>query len=183
MSIPDWLKRAQEAWTHRGQLRPDFAEATGPGEESVWDYPRPPRLEADSREVRVVAGGVEIACTRRAMRLLETASPPTFYLPPDDVATEYFHEVAGSSMCEWKGNAVYWAVTANGKTFDRVAWTYPNAFPPYDGIRGWYCFYPSRVACFVDGEAVRPQAGDFYGGWITSEVKGPFKGDPGTSGW
>lgn len=183
MSIPDWLKRAQEAWSNRGQARPDFAEPTGPGEESVWDYPRPPRLEQDGREVRVMLGDVEIARSNRAMRLLETASPPTFYLPPEDVHTEYLREVGGMSICEWKGKARYFTVEAHGRRAERAAWTYPDAFEPYAGIRGWYCFYPSRVDCFVDGEAVRAQPGDFYGGWITAEVKGPFKGDPGTRSW
>jgi uncharacterized protein (DUF427 family) len=183
MSIPDWLKRAQDAWDNRGQARPAFAEDTGPGQESVWDYPRPPRLEQDSRDVRVMLGDIEIARSSRAMRLLETASPPTFYLPPQDVRTEYLHKVSGTSICEWKGKAQYWSVQAGDQRVDRVAWSYPGAYAPYEAIRDWFCFYPSRVDCFVNDQRVRAQPGDFYGGWITDEVKGPFKGDPGTQGW
>lgn len=183
MSEPSWLDRARDHWKHRGGSRPQFAHPTEPGEESVWDYPRPPRLEADAREVRVVVDDIEIAKTRRAMRLLETASPPTFYLPPDDVNTQLLVAAAGASMCEWKGRARYWSVRTQSVTVERVGWCYPDAYEPYQAIKDWYCFYPSKLECFVEGERVRAQPGDFYGGWVTDEVIGPFKGDPGTGGW
>lgn len=184
--VPDWLARARDHWTHRGTARPSFALPTREGEESVWDYPRPPALVEDGREVVVRADGVEVARSRRARRMLETASPPTFYLPPHDVHTSLLREGRGASLCEWKGSARYWDLAvggAGGEVRERVAWTYPSPYPPYEAIAGWFCFYPSRVACTVAGEAVQPQAGDFYGGWITREVIGPFKGDPGTGGW
>lgn len=180
---PSWLAKAREKWTHRGNSRPPFAKETAGGEESVWDYPRPPALVADTREVVVCAGDVELARTRNARRVLETASPPTFYLPPEDVATQHLEAATGaSSLCEWKGSARYWHFVGGARR-ERVGWCYPAPFPAFADIASWFCFYPSRVECFVDGERVQPQAGDFYGGWITREVIGPFKGDPGTGGW
>ena len=169
-------------WTWRGQARPAFAVAPGPGQESVWDYPLPPVLVPDARRVEVHApdGGL-IAATTRAQRLLETASPPTFYLPPDEVAAALLVRVSGRSMCEWKGEAGYWALKASPAV--PVAWSYESPGSAFAAIRGWIAFYPDRVACTVAGEAVRPQPGRFYGGWITKELVGPFKGDPGSGGW
>lgn len=182
--VPDWLKKSREGWSHRGQARPAFADPTGPGQESVWDYPRPPSLVADPREVVVVASGIELARTRQAKRILETASPPTFYLPPQDADTEHLRPAQGESLCEWKGAARYWDfVHPEGARVAKVAWCYDKPFEPFESIAGWLCFYPSRVECYVDGERVRPQSSEFYGGWITDEVIGPFKGDPGTQGW
>ena len=169
-------------WRWRGQGRPPFAVEPGPGQESVWDYPRPPRIEPDTRRVVVTdTDGSVIADTPAALRVLETASPPTFYLPAADVDTTALVQAPGSSFCEWKGRARYWALRDHpGRP---VAWDYPAPTGAFAPIRGHFAFYPSRVACTVDGERVRAQAGDFYGGWITDEVVGPFKGDPGTGGW
>jgi len=155
----------------------------GAGQESVWDYPRPPRLSIDDREVVVRCGDLIVAATRRAIRVLETASPPTFYLPWSDVTPGLLEPAAGTSWCEWKGEARYWTLVSAGLRVERVAWSYPEPRPAFAAIREHVAFYASRLDCFVAGERVRPQPGGFYGGWITSDVVGPFKGDPGTSGW
>lgn len=167
-------------WKHTGSERPDFAEVPGLGQESVWDYPRPPTLVEDTRRVEVFAGGTLIASTKRAYRVLETASPPTFYLPPGSVLSGSLEPVAGRSVCEWKGEAVYFALV---DTTLPVAWAYPNPKPAFAALRDFVGFYPGRVACFVDGERVRPQPGGFYGGWITDDIVGPVKGEPGTGHW
>ena len=167
-------------WTHRGQKRPGFAIEPGPGQESVWDYPRPPCIDRDPREV-VVAARSELARTRAALRVLETASPPTFYLPAAAVVAGALVPAPGRSHCEWKGEARYWALAEAPD--EPVGWSYPAPFPEFAALRDHVAFYPGRVACYVDDERVRPQAGDFYGGWITDEIVGPFKGDPGTGGW
>jgi uncharacterized protein (DUF427 family) len=125
-----------------------------------------------------------LADSRRTYRVLETASPPTFYIPPEDVHVELLKPVAGRSFCEWKGAARYWALlSAKGSSGDAVAWSYPQPTVSFAPIAGYFSFYPVRVECYVDGERVRPQEGGFYGGWVTSEIVGPFKGGPGTSSW
>lgn len=167
-------------WQYDGRRRPPFAEAPGPGRESVWDYPRPPRLAPNARLVEVRHGERPIAATRRAIRVLETASPPTFYLPPEDLIHGVLVPAPGSSHCEWKGRARYWALSEGGAP---VAWTYDDPTPAFAAIRGWFSFYPARVDCFVDGERVRPQPGGFYGGWLTDDISGPVKGEPGTGHW
>lgn len=177
------LKNLRDGWVHRGEKRPGFAQVPREGQESVWDYPRPPALVADSREVVVALAGVEIARSREAIRILETASPPTFYLPPSAVRAEFFKRAAGSSFCEWKGQASYWDVDVGSATESALAWSYEAPFSDHALIAGFFSFYPSRANCYVDGEAVRAQAGGFYGGWITDEIVGPFKGEPGTGGW
>jgi uncharacterized protein (DUF427 family) len=170
-------------WSHVGRQRPPFAVVPGPGQESVWDYPRPPRLVVDERDVVVRRGAVVIATTHRAIRVLETASPPTFYLPRADVTPGLLESAAGSSWCEWKGQARYWSVVTPGGRVDLVGWSYPAPSPGFAAIGEHVAFYASRLECFVAGERVRPQPGGFYGGWITGEIVGPFKGEPGTSGW
>jgi uncharacterized protein (DUF427 family) len=170
-------------WRYHGQARPPFAVEPGAGQESVWDYPRPPRIDPEPREVLVTVGEVEIARTRRARRVLETASPPTVYIPPTDLRTEHLRPAPGASTCEWKGRARYWTVHVGAVVLDAVAWSYDEPLPAFDAIRGHLCFYPSRIACFVDGVQVAPQDGGFYGGWVTPEIVGPFKGAPGTGGW
>ena len=117
------------------------------------------------------------------MRVLETASPPVFYLPPDDVRTELLARERGRSMCEWKGPATYWSLKADGREVSHCAWSYERPFPEFTEIRGYLSFYPSKLECYVDGHRVEPQPGGFYGGWVTPEVVGPFKGEPGTGGW
>ncbi|SOE02576.1 DUF427 domain-containing protein [Blastococcus haudaquaticus] len=164
-------------------MRPS-PDPVGPGQESVWDYPRPPSAEVSSRHVVVELGGRVVADTVAAVRVCETSHPPVYYVPRRDVADGVLQQAAGSSWCEWKGAATYWDAVVEGRRFAAVAWSYENPTPGFEHLRGAIAFYPSRVdRAVVDGVQVRAQAGDFYGGWITDEVVGPFKGDPGTLGW
>lgn len=184
MSLPDWARAGRAGWRWSGAERPPFAETPADGQESVWDYPRPPRLEEDTRRIVVRLGGTVVADSTRAIRVLETASPPTFYLPAADVRVDLLRPAAGVSHCEWKGAAEYWTVrTPEGDRAERAAWSYPEPFEDVAALRGHLSFYPAKLACFVEGERVRPQAGGFYGGWVTSEIVGPFKGEPGSGAW
>ena len=156
------------------------------GQESVWDYPRPPRLEPVDRRIRIVHGGVVLADTTRAWRVLETSHPPVYYLAPQDVQTRYLVcDPEASSSCEWKGRAVYYDLAVPGaERVRRVAFAYPDPTRAFRPIVGHLAFYAGPLdACTVDGERVRPQPGAFYAGWITDDVVGPFKGQPGTWGW
>jgi uncharacterized protein (DUF427 family) len=164
-------------------MRP-VPDRPGPGQESVWDYPRPPRLVPSDRRVRIVLGGVTIAETTGAIRILETSHPPTWYLPPDAFRPGSLVPAAGSSVCEWKGRAVYLDVVGGGVTAARAGWSYPRPLDPYGALAGFVAVYAGRMdACMVGDEKVRPQPGGFYGGWITDDVAGPFKGEPGTLHW
>lgn len=153
------------------------------GGESVWDYPRPPRLEPSGRRVRVELGGVTVAESDRAHRVLETSHPPVYYVPPEDVAEGALVAAHGTTFCEWKGSARYHTVRAGGREAPRAAWSYPDPVPAFAAIAGHVAFYPSLTECYLDDERVRPQEGGFYGGWVTDEIVGPFKGGPGTGGW
>ena len=164
-----------------GPVRPDPA---GAGQESVWDYPRPPRVELSDREVVVVLGGVEVCRTRRGVRVLETSHPPGWYLPADDWAPGALVPAGGSSFCEFKGSAAYLDVRGGDRVEAGAAWQYPDPALGFEALRGAVAVYPGRMdRCTVDGEVVRPQDGGFYGGWVTSDVVGPFKGGPGSSSW
>ena len=155
-----------------------------PGQESVWNYPRPPRLEDSSKLVQIVFNEVVIAETQQAKRVLETSHPPTYYIPPDDLRLEYFSRTPRSSFCEWKGQASYYSITVGDQQAENVAWFYPEPTPDFVGITNYVAVYPSRMqACYLDGELVQAQAGDFYGGWITADIVGPFKGGLGSWGW
>ncbi len=169
-------------WTYRGQKRPDFAIVPETDQESVWDYPRPPILAPDERSVEVRYGDRLVAASTRTYRVLETASPPVFYIPPQDVNWERLRSAAGTSVCEWKGVAQYWKLAAQPET-GIVGWSYPEPRPNFEQIRDYVSFYPAVLACYVSGERVRAQPGKFYGGWITNEIVGPFKGEPGTGHW
>lgn len=178
------LAAARGQWHWRGDSRPPFADVPAPGQESVWDFPRPPCIVADSREVIVRWRGVEIVRTRRALRVLETSHPPSFYLPWDDVVPRHLLQAAGGgSVCEWKGPASYWTLADGTRELPRVAWSYPAPLPGAGSLAKCVAFYPGQLDCTVGGEAVRPQPGGFYGGWITPDVVGPFKGGPGSGGW
>ena len=146
----------------------------------MWDYPRPPDVVADTRRVEIYAGDRRIAESSRAKRLRETASPPTWYVPALDVDMDALHDTPGQSFCEWKGSARYVALSPGGEA---VAWTYDDPAEPYRILEDHLAFYPARVNCYVDGERVRAQAGGFYGGWVTPDVVGPFKGEPGSEHW
>lgn len=152
--------------------------------ESVWDYPRPPRVESSGRRVRVVVEGTIVADSTRALRVLETSHPPGWYIPRDDVRMDLLRPTSRQTACEFKGQASYFHLGAGGRERREAAWTYEHPLPGFEAIAGHIAFYPGRVdEAWVDGERVMPQAGDFYGGWITSDVSGPFKGGPGTRGW
>ena len=157
---------------------------TGPGQESVWDYPRPPRLERAPQRLEIVLGGELIATTIHAWRVLETSHPPNFYLPRDAFVAGSVFPAPGGSVCEWKGPATYWTLRGGDVEAERAAWSYEHPTADYAPIRGHLAVYAGRVdECRIDGEVVTPQPGGFYGGWITQSVVGPFKGDPGTMGW
>lgn len=169
-------------WKYRGHKRPDFATVPKPGQESVWDYPRPPKLALDGRRIEVYDGDRAIASASKTYRVLETASPPTFYIPPQDVNWKLLSSAPGSSVCEWKGVAKYWTLSSNPKV-GVVGWSYPEPNPAFEQIRDYVSFYPAALTCYVAAERVRSQPGQFYGGWITNEIVGPFKGEPGTEYW
>jgi uncharacterized protein (DUF427 family) len=153
--------------------------------ENVWDYPRPPRIEPCTRRVRVQLGGALIADSTRALRVLETSHPPGIYIPRQDVRAEALSPAgARRTFCEWKGMADYFDVAAGGRTEPAAAWTYAEPVPAFAALAGHISFYPGRMdACLLDDERVAAQEGGFYGGWITADIQGPFKGAPGTHGW
>jgi uncharacterized protein (DUF427 family) len=153
--------------------------------ENVWDYPRPPALVPCGRRVRVELGGAVIARSTSALRVLETSHPPTIYVPPADVAPGALRPAAGSSMCEWKGRAAYFDVLGgDGTVAEWAAWSHPSPHPDYAAVAGFVAFYPGRMdAAWLDDERVAAQEGDFYGGWVTADLAGPFKGAAGTLGW
>ncbi len=156
----------------------------GPGQESVWDYPRPPRLERVAERIRILFAGAVLADTVSAWRVLETSHPPTYYLPPDDIAPGALQPAGGGSICEWKGPALYHDVTIGGRRAPRVGWSYPKPLHPFEPIAGHVAFYAGPMdACFVGDERAEPQPGGFYGGWLTSRIVGPVKGGPGSWGW
>ena len=159
-------------------------ERTRVDQESVWDYPRPPRLEPVSELLMVVFAGKVIAQTRQGHRVLETSHPPVYYFPRADVAEEFIVRASGSTYCEFKGRAEYWSIDVDGTRTDRAAWSYPDPALAFVEIADHLAFYASKVdACWVGDERVKPQDGNFYGGWITERIVGPFKGGPGTQGW
>ncbi|MEM1398949.1 MAG: DUF427 domain-containing protein, partial [Pseudomonadota bacterium] len=146
--------------------------------------PRPPRLEKSDQRIRILFAGETIAESTGAYRVLETSHPPVYYIPPADIAMDHLKPAPGRSMCEWKGSARYWSIDVNGKLSERAAWSYPDPVFAFVDIGDYLAFYPSKVdECWVGGEKVVPQEGDFYGGWITSKIVGPFKGGAGTMGW
>lgn len=179
----DDLETLRNAWRHRGEARPDFATAPGPGQESVWDYPRPPAYVPDTRGVEIWAGSQRIAQSEQAIRALETGSPPAFYLPPDAVDGRFLRPSTHRSFCEWKGEARYFDVMASDRCLEAVVWCYPDPLPGAEVIAGWLSAYPEQLQCYVGGAGVEPQTGRYYGGWVTGELVGPWKGAPGTGHW
>lgn len=156
----------------------------GPGQESVWDYPRPPRLEECSERIKVFVDGVVIAESVQTKRVLETSHPPVYYIPRADIRLDLLKPATGQSWCEWKGNARYYDLVVGDRKIFRAAWAYPSPSRAFEPIRDHIAFYPHLMdACFVGAEQVQAQAGGFYGGWITSNIVGPFKGEPETRGW
>ena len=182
-SDSNWLDRARAQWLWRGRGRPPFADVPAQGQVSVWDFPRPPELVRESREIVVRWGPVEVARTRSAWAVRETAHPPTFYLPRVDVQPGLLHAAGGGSFCEWKGPAHYWDLIDGARRLDRVAWSYPHPLPGAEPLAGCVAFYAHDLDCRVGGAHVQPQPGAFYGGWITPDLAGPFKGSPGSGAW
>ncbi len=155
-----------------------------PGQESVWDYPRPPRIEKCKKRIRILFNGINIADTRRAKRVLETSHPPVYYLPPEDVKTELLEPAENHSFCEWKGEASYYHLRAGDKYVRYACWFYPDPVDAFAELKDHMAFYAGKMdECYVDDEPVKPQPGKFYGGWITSEITGPFKGEEGSESW
>jgi len=155
-----------------------------PGQESVWDYPRPAILEATDKPIKVVFNGVVIADTQAAKRVLETSHPPTYYIPASDIQLQYLVDNSRRTFCEWKGVCSYYDVVVEDKLAIAGAWRYPSPSRAFVGIEDCYCFSARLMdACYVNGEQVTPQPGEYYAGWITSDIVGPFKGGPGTMGW
>ncbi len=164
-------------------MRPQ-PEAPMPGQESVWDYPRPAIAERSDRHVRIEHAGITVADTVAAIRTLETSHPPSWYIPPDAIATGLLRPSDRRSFCEWKGEARYWHVAVGGQIFRDVAWSYPDPTPAFAMLRDHVAFYAGPFdACTIDDARVTPQPGGFYGGWITADLAGPFKGIPGSMGW
>jgi uncharacterized protein (DUF427 family) len=180
---PGALQALRDQWNWRGQERPPFAVVPGPGQVSVWDFPRPPRLAADTREVVIRWGHRDVARSHRTLLVLETAHPPGVYIPWADVDRSLLRACPGSSFCEWKGPASYWSLVDAEASLEGVAWSYPQPFADAKPLADCVAFYPAQLNCTVNGARVLPQPGAFYGGWITPELVGPFKGEPGTSGW
>ena len=159
-------------------------ETPGPGQESVWDYPRPPRVETEPRPVKIIFNGMAIAETESALRVLETSHPPNIYLPLADVAAGTLTPGDQRSVCEWKGAAAYWDIRVGERVAASAAWSYPVPRRGFEALVDHLSFYPQLMdACYLGEQLVTPQPGGFYGGWITSDVVGPFKGGAGTRGW
>ena len=164
-------------------MRPKRIEP-GPGQVSVWDFPRPPALEPVTATLRVVLGGVTVAESTNGYRVCETSHAPAYYFPPGDVAPEALRPAPGASFCEWKGVAAYADVRGGERVAERAAWSYPEPTAPFTALKDHVAFYAGQMdACFVGEAEVSPMDGDFYGGWITPELVGPFKGAPGTRHW
>jgi uncharacterized protein (DUF427 family) len=180
---PDPIARARAQWHWRGTVRPPYADTPSAGQISVWDFPRPPELVRECREVVVRWGDLQVACTRAAWAVRETAHPPTFYLPIADVQRSLLRPAGGGSFCEWKGPASYWDLVDGAHCLEQVAWSYPQPLKGAEPLADCVAFYAHQLHCTVGGAKVVAQPGGFYGGWITPELAGPFKGEPGSNGW
>ena len=176
--------RARRRWRFDGRDRPGWAEEPGPGQVSVWDFPRPPRIEAETRRVRVEHAGVRVAESQASLRVLETAGAPTLYLPRGDVDWDLLIPCAAESFCEWKGRARHFDVRAAGRVAPEAAWCYPDPYPEFERLRDRVAFHPARLdACWLGDLQVAPQPGGYYGGWVTPDLAGPIKGGPGSAAW
>lgn len=182
--IPKELLAKVMKWRSFPRERPDYIERAGPGQESVWDYPRPPRVEQMNKAIQVEFGGQIIANSTNTLRVIETSGPPVYYIPPEDVRIDLLAPSKKTTLCEWKGVSRYWHVVVGELQARNAAWAYPDPWNGYEKIRSYLAFNAGLMdACFVDGEKVIPQPGHYYGGWITSDIVGPFKGGPGTERW
>lgn len=176
------LQSARNSWQHNGTTRPPFAIEPKKGQRSVWDFPRPPMIEKTHKPILVEHKGEKIASCNAALSVLETASPPTYYIPEHDIDMNSLLKLTGkTSMCEWKGVAVYWALRTKADV--PVAWSYPNPYPEFMALKNHIAFYPQHLDCSVEGNRVKAQNSAFYAGWITPDLTGPFKGEIGTGHW
>ncbi len=183
-AIPAHLRVEVLKWRRHPRERPAVIPEPGPGQESVWAYPRPPRVELERRRIRVLFGDVRLADSTRAWRVLETANPPVYYLPPGDVAVQLLSPEERTALCEWKGVARYWTAQVGTLVAAGAAWSYPEPFPGYEAIAHHFAFMPRLMsACLVGGTRAQPQPGQYYGGWVTPDITGPFKGEPGSENW
>jgi uncharacterized protein (DUF427 family) len=180
---PPALQAARAQWMWRGQARPPFAADPRPDQTSVWDFPRPPRLAPEPRELRIVWGGRPVACSTRAVRVLETAHPPTYYIPWADIARDLLQPARGTSFCEWKGPASYWNLVDIDRQLPSHAWSYPHPLAGAESLAECVAFYARELTCSVGGLPASPQPGGFYGGWVTPDLAGPFKGEAGSDNW
>ncbi|MEO8513418.1 MAG: DUF427 domain-containing protein [Ignavibacteria bacterium] len=154
------------------------------GEESVWDYPRPPEIEEFHKRIKVIFNGIIIADTRKAMRVLETSHPPVYYIPPEDIKMELLASADNHSFCEWKGTANYYHLNVGDKQVRYACWYYPEPVNNFKQLKNYVAFYAQKMdECYIDDELVAPQPGKFYGGWITKNIVGPFKGEEGSENW
>lgn len=182
--IPQEIRAKVEKWRNFPRERPSDIVPPGPGQESVWDYPRPPRVESSEEHIRVEFGGILIAESQRSKRVLETAGPPVYYIPQDDIQMDYLARAQNTTLCEWKGFSQYWNVRVGQTVALNAAWSYPQPWESYEAIQNHIAFNASKMnACYVDGMEVVPQPGEYYGGWITPNIVGPFKGVPGSERW
>ena len=180
LAVTPTVADARAKWRFRGAERPDFALPASADEESVWDYPRPPRIAGVTERLRVLCGELLIAETARGVRVMETAGAPTYYFPRGDVCCEHLAmQEQVQFSCEWKGNATNFSVAG----VRDAAWSYTTTYAEFASIRGWFAFFPARLDCYVGAERVKPQSGGYYGGWITRKLRGPIKGEPGTEHW
>lgn len=183
-TIPSDAEQQRLRTMRRGRPTDSEIERPGPSQESVWDYPRPPRVEPVEETLKVILGGDTIAETKAGLRVIETAGAPVYYFPPEDVRGGTLQPTAQTSFCEWKGVAQYCSLSAESVRAENAAWSYAAPSQGYESIAGYIAFYPSKVdACFVGPEKARPQPGGFYGGWVTDKICGPIKGLPGSEGW
>jgi uncharacterized protein (DUF427 family) len=183
LELTEEVQRHRAKWRYRGDERPAFAEPVAAGEESAWDFPRPPRCEPVTAELRVVHADRPLASTRRGVRILETAGAPTYYFPPEDVDSTLLVDLPSQSLCEWKGLATSFALSELPGASRAIGWRYESTFPEFVSIRAWSAFYPGLLACFIGTEQVQAQPGGYYGGWVSANLKGPIKGEPGSESW
>lgn len=184
--IPDSIRAARAAWSRPGRPKPALEHVVppGPGQQSVWEFPRPPLLEPWPQRVRVEFGGVTIADSTHTLRALETSHPPTYYVPRADVNMDALRPAPGSSICEWKGAASYFDIVVGTQVATKGAWNYPDPYEDFARVAGHFAFYCAGMdECWVGEHRATPQPGGFYGGWVTEHVTGPFKGIPGSMGW
>lgn len=178
----NWLQQAREKWEYRGEKRPSFAETPKKNQRSVWDFPRPPIVEKVHQQLTVMRKDTMIAISGKALAVLETASPPTYYIPKHDIQMDLLVPIPEkTSLCEWKGSAQYWALKDQADI--PIAWSYPKLFEGYHQLKEHLAFYPQDLDCRVGGIRVVPQPGRFYAGWITPDLTGPFKGEKGSEHW